>query len=390
MIECAVKTKKIMRGFALLELLVAVAVLSVTFTSIYGATQLAKKALRVAGDRMQAAFLLEESNEALRHIRDEGWAEKIQNLKLNPYPPWSFQAYCLDFGTENYGLTDWLSNFWRFQFDESAGVGVFKDSSIYQRTGTCTGTSCPTSGVLARFGNAITFDGVDDYLTILDFTVLTEYTIEAWIKPAVNTDNKNIIVRGDSGGPIAAYSTMLRTITNIFAHWTRDSGFKQVVGTTLFNPGVWYHVVGTAKNNNFMRLYVDGTEEGTPVAIGTLWNGDRYYMGSNAFFANYFNGDVDSIALYAREFSADEVAERYAAGPPCRIIDNKFSLYLNFRNACRNNSSQDITSDSISAGGVSCGTGGTVNADTKIATTTISWSGYLEQSAIYLTNMFKN
>src|SRR3989344_3218780 len=280
MIECAVKTKKIMRGFALLELLVAVAVLSVTFTSIYGATQLAKKALRVAGDRMQAAFLLEESNEALRHIRDEGWAEKIQNLKLNPYPPWSFQAYCLDFGTENYGLTDWLSNFWRFQFDESAGV-------------------------------------------------------------AVNKDNKNIIVRGDSGGPIAAYSTMLRTITNIFAHWTRDSGFKQVVGTTLFNPGVWYHVVGTAKNNNFMRLYVDGTEEGTPVAIGTLWNGDRYYMGSNAFFANYFNGDVDSIALYAREFSADEVAERYAAGPPCRIIDNKFSLYLNFRNACRNNSSQD-------------------------------------------------
>lgn len=379
-------SQHIKKGFALIELMVAIAILAIAFASIFGAVQLSKRALRVAGERGQAAFILEESTEALRHIRDKGWTTRMSNLALGI-------NYCLDFGTNDYGLTNPTSNVVRLHFDEVAGATTFVDSSGSGANGTCSGATCPIAGVASPFGSAVTFDGSNDVVSVMSAIGPPAYTIEAWVKPSdSNISNiRNIIVRWDATSPSGAYSHSLRLSGGKFIHYTNAGGIKTVTGSTTYVPGTWYHVVGTALQSGMMRLYVNGGEEGTPVAIGTLWTGgDRYLIGSQALFALNFLGDIDGVNIFNRQLSADEVRERYAAGPPCRIIDQKFTRSVIFANACRNSTNQDVGSYSYGADGAVCGIGGLVDADTKIATSSISWGSYSESSALYLLNLFQN
>ena len=373
-------------GFALPELLVAVTILALTFASIFGAMQLAKKAIRVAADRAQAAFILEETNEALRHIRDESWGKKMESLKLGA------MSYCIDFGASNYGLTEYAANVLRLQFDETAGATIFTDDSTEAADGTCVG-ACPQSGVVGQFGKATRFaNGINDAITVMHPIALTqtEYTIEAWVNPS-DTVTRNIIARTDAAGPLSTLSHTISSQNGFFSHSSVDgTGTHSVTAATPYTPGMWYHVIGTAKNGGMMKLYVDGVEAGAPNSINTLSAvGDRYNIGGSTLSASDFYGDVDAVAIYNRELSQYEIEERYAAGPPCRLVDGKFSRLISFGNACRNNINQDINSFATTPGGSVCGNG-TVDADTKIATTTLRWQEFIEESAIYLPNIFRN
>src|SRR5690349_16983191 len=49
-------------------------------------------------------------------------------------------------------------------FEESAGSHFFADSINITARGSCSGTSCPSSGVRGTVGSGLRFDGVDDCL----------------------------------------------------------------------------------------------------------------------------------------------------------------------------------------------------------------------------------
>ena len=94
-----------------------------------------------------------------------------------------------------------------------------------------------------------------------------------------------------------------------------------VNGSTVAEIGEWYHVVATAENGGFMRLYVNGVEEGTAEGIGALWTGGNQYrigslMGDGTVRGPYgwFTGTLDEVAFYDRALSADEVLEHYNIG----------------------------------------------------------------------------
>jgi hypothetical protein len=95
--------------------------------------------------------------------------------------------------------------------------------------------------------------------------------------------------------------------------------FKPNAGSTISSTtklsvnGQWYHIVGTAKNSANAHLYVNGTEEGTPIATGTLaTTPDRYRVGSGGG-AYFFSGYITEAAVYATQLSAEAVAAHYAA-----------------------------------------------------------------------------
>jgi len=82
-----------------------------------------------------------------------------------------------------------------WHFDESEGTTA-SDSSGNGIHGTLTNMSPPDCWVSGMFGNALSFDGVNDYVdcgssSSLDFT--TNVTIEAWVYPE-STDLLQMIV----------------------------------------------------------------------------------------------------------------------------------------------------------------------------------------------------
>lgn len=88
-------------GFSLIELIAAIAAIGIMALSIAQFSQVFLRASRLVSDRTQAAFLLQEGIEAVRHLRDDSWANNIAKLV-------SSTTYFLAFtsSTPAYALTD--------------------------------------------------------------------------------------------------------------------------------------------------------------------------------------------------------------------------------------------------------------------------------------------
>ena len=68
------------KGFGVAEIVVAVAVISLSIFGLLSVANISLKTLRGNTNSIQAAFLLEEGVEAVKILRDSGWNENIVSL----------------------------------------------------------------------------------------------------------------------------------------------------------------------------------------------------------------------------------------------------------------------------------------------------------------------
>ena len=191
-------------------------------------------------------------------------------------------------------------------------AGTVVDRSGNGNTGTLTNMSITTAQIPGKIGQALKFDGANDYIAIPFSTDPTAYTICIWVKPSVN--NSNLIVRTDSGGPQANWSHHLKLSGNVYTHYLYDNvSTPTVTGTTVYSSNRWDFVCGTAVNGGLSSLYVNGAMEGTSVSIVTLWSGgDRYRIGQSTGGGGvYMSGSIDDVRIYNRALSATEVTQLY-------------------------------------------------------------------------------
>lgn len=87
-----------MRGIALIEIIVGVAIIASSFLLLGNIGQLTLRLTDTSTERLQAVFLANEGIEAIRSIRDRGWAANIAPLGTS---------------TTHYLLFDSATNEWR-------------------------------------------------------------------------------------------------------------------------------------------------------------------------------------------------------------------------------------------------------------------------------------
>src|SRR6185295_17010304 len=168
-------------------------------------------------------------------------------------------------------------------------------------------------------GLSLSFDGVDDYVEILDAVNPTAYTLSAWIK--LDTVRPcSIIVRTGGGGPSFEWSHQLRINSgNVFEHYTYGSlGEQHLLGTTVPVAGQWYHVCGVAAEGGMMRLYVNGLEQGTAQSVVSLWpGGNRWQLGtSSGQIQFFFDGLMDDVAIFPVALSPAQVTALATGATP--------------------------------------------------------------------------
>jgi hypothetical protein len=139
----------------------------------------------------------------------------------------------------------------------------------------------------------------------------TAYTLSLWVKFADLSLPASVIVRtASSGAESNTWSHQIRvTETGQFQAYLWDGAERAVTGITVAQPNIWYHVAATALSGDLEHLYVNGTEEGIPAALGTIWNGGSLWSigtGSGAGFAA-LNGEVDDLAIWFNAISGDAV-----------------------------------------------------------------------------------
>jgi fibronectin type 3 domain-containing protein len=201
-----------------------------------------------------------------------------------------------------------------YGFEQTSGTSV-TDSSGKSSTGTLSGATWATGG---RFGRALSFDGVNDVVTVPDSNALDlspGMTLEAWVKPTTVNDWRTVLLKERPGQLVyALYATgdNGRPLTEVAAGSQRDAR-----GTAALPVGVWTHLAATYDAST-LRLYVNGTQVASTAISGALQNSaGALKIGGNAIWGEYFSGLIDEVRVYERALSAAEiVADRDRAVVP--------------------------------------------------------------------------
>ena len=130
-----------------------------------------------------------------------------------------------------------------------------------------------TRAAVAGPGNALSFDGSNDYVLVpysSSLSNFTEQTIEAWIKPdAINW--KTIIGTTDENWGVAFNGD-----DNKMFYWHGyASGYKSSV--PYVSNGTWQHIAVVVSNiTHTINFYINGTNVGTLTGVANIYN-----MGTN-------------------------------------------------------------------------------------------------------------
>ncbi len=218
-----------------------------------------------------------------------------------------------DFGMfgENWQVDFSLVGHWTMNETEGSTAS---DSSIYGRDGTLLHMD-DADWVEGNVGNALVFDGVDDYVEITGFTGLLggqSRTVCAWIK--TNVPGQVII----AWGPLGASGCRWVFGTNAVGQlWLGIGGGGSITGTVDVCDGDWHHVAVVAEddgspNINEVRLYVDGLPDLPSVnasdrTIDTLPGPDVTIGQYNG--VSFLEGTIDDVRIYGRPLRADEIGD---------------------------------------------------------------------------------
>ena len=156
----------------------------------------------------------------------------------------------------------------------------------------------------SKFGGASAlFDGTDDFLSMPSFPAIGtgEFTAECWI---YFTDTNGGVILDFDDGKSTGIHFYLRSDEKLGFY---DGGAILDPATTTLSPSTWYHIAVTRQSDNYIRIYVNGTLDGTSASTYTTSIGGGFRIGE-ANTVDYL-GHIDEVrisntARYTANFTA--------------------------------------------------------------------------------------
>jgi len=236
---------------------------------------------------------------------ESGWSNVASATTTAPPPP----------PVDGYGqmvLADDPESHWRF--GEPAG-NIAIDQRAINPGAYANGPALETPGLLVDDGGntAVTFDGVNDYMSVSDSSSLeiaSPLTLEAWIEPnTVGAPGNVSTIVGRTG----SYALRLNGSALVF-ELTTMAGPQQLATTVgAIEAGKPQYVVATY-DGTMRRLYLDGVEiEAEPLA-GANESSGAFFVGSAGGLSGFFDGTIDEVAVYSKVLGADRLKAHYEEG----------------------------------------------------------------------------
>ncbi|MEK7096321.1 MAG: LamG domain-containing protein, partial [Patescibacteria group bacterium] len=231
-------------------------------------------------------------------------------------------------------LTDGLVGYWTMDGSKvNWKTGAVTDSSGRGNTGFVKLMATGTAPAIGRVGQALNFDGVDDYVDVDNpavFGLMSSISVSAWIYTSVDGSVGGDIVNKRSLGGSAFGWAFKRIDTGALRlNFVMDHATTDLTVTTNNNALVinqWQHVVATFASSTVQNLatdvhiYVNGIE----ASYATQTNGvgarkddssrDLTISGHGGNLGELFNGKIDDVRIYNRALGANEVQRLYNIG----------------------------------------------------------------------------
>ncbi|MBW6537513.1 MAG: DUF11 domain-containing protein [Mariniphaga sp.] len=191
-----------------------------------------------------------------------------------------------------------------WHFDEGSG-NVLKDSSGNGNDGIIYGATW----VDGKFGKALSFDGVDDYVDLASIPSQTyPLTIEMWVKP----DNSTPIGLFDSA---SGQRNVIRNYHAGYVEWWNADPKVTLNLATDF----WVHLtfIYWYDGNRHINYYKNGVLQTSATgSANSVLAWTTFRLGSiNDGSAGWYDGQIDEVRIYNRALPAEDVKQQYESGP---------------------------------------------------------------------------
>ena len=180
-----------------------------------------------------------------------------------------------------------------------------------------------------RFGtvnSAFTFDGIDDFIQMPNYSSSGSFTISIWYKmptyninslgandfiffcnhSGINDNNRNMLVGYRNFGSEYGHSTYVTDNSN---NLTGSYSINQIP-----TPNIWHHLICLFDNGNYVKMYLDDTLFYTNTSVpsnSSLISMPMFFgIGIPTQF-NFFNGQLDEVGLWDRILTQQEITALY-------------------------------------------------------------------------------
>lgn len=165
------------------------------------------------------------------------------------------------------------------------------------------------------FGSALSFDGVNDWVTVGDKRFLrltTAMTLEAWVYPTGNEGWTTVVMKERPAG--LSYSLYARDGAPLEGGTTKPSGYvrinfidRPVRGANMLPPNTWTHIA-TTYDSAYQRFYVNGVLTEQRAQSGKVETSfDPIRIGGNTAWGEFFKGLIDDVRIYNLALSQAEI-----------------------------------------------------------------------------------
>jgi hypothetical protein len=191
-----------------------------------------------------------------------------------------------------------------YSFDAGSGSAL-ADVSGSGNNGTISGATWSAQG---HTGGALSFDGVNDLVTIADANSLdltTGMTLEAWARPAVLTNWRMVVLKEQPGQLVYALyanNNGNRPSANIYIGADRE-----LRGPARLTVNTWTHLAATYDGTT-LRLFVNGTQAATTALTGSIaTSSSPLRIGGNTIWSEWFSGLIDDVRVYNRALTQAQI-----------------------------------------------------------------------------------
>jgi hypothetical protein len=208
-------------------------------------------------------------------------------------------------------VTSGLIGYWSFNGpDISWSTNTAYDRSGQGNNGTITNMSTSSSPTIGKVGQALNFDGVNDFIPLPSNPIgANTVTVCAWMKTSTLSTWQNIV--SDDNFLFGPYNDGNNSIVV-----SSNGG-----GTVIFSANnsltvdTWYHVCVVRLSSGTATVYINGVQSGTPGTTGTPVAGGTLGIGDRGNGANLpFKGSIDEVRIYNRALSLSEIKQLYNMG----------------------------------------------------------------------------
>jgi glucose/arabinose dehydrogenase len=192
-----------------------------------------------------------------------------------------------------------------YAFDEGTGIST-GDASGNGHTGSLTGGVTWTAA--GKYGNALSFDGTTNWVTVSDSNLLdltTGMTLMAWVYPTTTSGVRDILLK--EGSNVDIYNLYARNWRGLPESNVFVGGTNRTAEGAALPANVWTHVAGTYDGTT-LRLFINGVQAASNAVSGSITTSTGpLRIGGNSIWGEYFQGRIDEVRIYNRALNQAEI-----------------------------------------------------------------------------------